>query len=127
LETFSGSFTVSTTAIDDDPSRCQIAIESGEFTAGSFQLPDGRVSGLNTYTFGPDNASSGTLDLTTGKYTASARGTISNDLYPELATAGTYRGTVDFAAGTLTIDTTTLDDLGPDADPVPHPIPVDAN
>ncbi len=111
LESFSGTFTVSTSPSDEDPSQCQITVESGLFTAPSFRLPDGRVTGVNTYTFDADSASSGTLDLTTGKYTAMAQGRISNDLYANLPTQGTYRGTVDFEAGTITIDTTTLDNL----------------
>lgn len=111
LEAFSGSFTVKTIPLADDPTQCQIAIDSGEFVAPSFDLPDGRSSGLNIYTFASDNSASGTVDLSTGKYNLAANGRISNGLYSELPTLGTYRGTVDFDAGTITIDTTTLDEL----------------
>lgn len=121
LESFTGSFSV-TTAPSSDSSRCQISIDSGEFTAPSFVLPDGRASGISVYTFDADSASSGVLDLSTGKYIASARGRISNALVSDLETIGTYRGTVDFAAGTITIDSTTLDlvdaSFFPDVEPV---------
>lgn len=112
LEAFSGSFSVTTVPLADDASQCQITIEAGEFVAPSFLLPDGRNSGLNIYSFASDNGSTGTVDLSTGKYNASANGRISNGLYSNLPTIGTYRGTVDFDAGTITIDTTTLDQLG---------------
>jgi len=111
IESFSGSFTVTTTAIPGDPNHCQIQVDSGQFVAASMTLPDGRDTGVNTYTFVP-GAGSGSLDLTTGKYTAATRGTISNALYAAIPTSGTYRGTVDFASGSITIDTTTLDALG---------------
>ena len=119
LESFTGSFTVTTTALDDDRDHCQVTIESGQFTAPSFRLPDGRETGINHYSFEADNASSGMLDLTTGKYTAVAQGRISNGLYESIPTQGTYRGTVDFDAGTITIDTTTLDTL---EEAVPLPV-----
>jgi hypothetical protein len=111
LEEFSGSFTVTTSPLDDADDRCALSIDSGEFVAPPFALPDGRDTGVNVYTFGPAEDSSGVLDLTTGKYSAATNGMISNALYPSVPTAGTYRGTVDFAAGTITIDTTTLDQL----------------
>jgi hypothetical protein len=120
-ETFSGSFTVTTTAIADDPSHCLISIDSGEFSAGSVHLPDGRDTGVTTYRFGASDASTGVLDLSTGRFTASAQGRIANDLYPDLVTDGTYRGTVDFAAGTITLDTTTVDRTGSESVPAPAP------
>lgn len=140
LESFSGSFTVTTSPLAEDAdartesgevvatpaSRCAISIENGEFVAPAFVLPDGRDTGVNVYTFGPANGSAGVLDLTTGKYTAATSGLISNALYPGLPTEGTYRGTVDFADGTITIDTTTIDRVDlvePDAEPFPEPAP----
>lgn len=123
IESFTGSFGVSTHPTAD-PDRCRLTIEWGDFTAPSFKLPDGTETGVNVYTFGPDADSAGVLDLSTGKYRASARGHISNALYPDLPTRGTYRGTVDFDAGSITIDTTTLDlvdgdDPPSDVEPVP--------
>lgn len=109
VEDFSGSVTVSTAPLADDPGHCLLTIESGTFTAPSFTLPDGRSTGLNFYDLGTDTASTGSLDLSTGRYTATASGRITNDLYADLPTDGSYRGTVDFDAGTITIDTTTLD------------------
>jgi len=107
LATYEGSFTVQTEPIDGNPNACAITLVEGEMTTPSFVLPNGTETGPNTFRFGAPI--SGQVDLVTGTYTAAARGSITNDLFNGLPTEGIYRGKVDFATGTITLDSTTLD------------------
>src|SRR6185295_10104164 len=73
LPSFTGTFTVTSHSIAGQANRCRLTIDSGELEAPSLTLPNGQVTGPNTFTFGPAAASSGVLDLSTGAYAASAR------------------------------------------------------
>jgi hypothetical protein len=119
LETYEGSFTVQTEPIDGNPNACAITLVEGEMTTPSFVLPNGTATGPNTFRFG--TPISGQVDLVTGAYTAAARGSITNNLFSGLPTEGIYRGKVDFATGTITIDSTTLDAVPPST-PVSQPV-----
>ncbi len=107
---FEGGLTVSLQPIPADPNRCVITIVGGTFTAPSVTLPSGIATGPNTLTFGPGSQSTGVLDLTTGAFTATATGTIVNDLFREgIPIAGSYAGTADIAAGRVSVQSNTQD------------------
>jgi hypothetical protein len=107
---FEGSLTVGLQPIPADANSCAIKIAGGTFTAPSLALPSGIATGPNTLTFGPTEQSEGRLDLTTGAFTATATGTIINDLFREgIAIAGSYSGTADIAAGRVSVQSNTQD------------------
>ena len=109
FQEFSGWFTVSTRPIPGNPNACSLVIQQGQIKAPSATLPDGTQSGTNTFVFGPPDLSGGTLDLKSGAYTAFAAGVISNSRVGLISTAGSYRGTFDFATASVSLDSTTLD------------------
>ncbi len=110
LNYFTGVFNVSTQPISGEPNLCNIVINSGIFNAPSFELADSTPTGENTFTFVYPALSSGTLNLITGEYQAEASGRIVNSLYPAgIPTRGVYRGIVNFAEGSVTFDSTTID------------------
>jgi hypothetical protein len=107
---FEGSLTISLQPIPADTNNCVINVAGGTFTSPSLTLPSGVATGPNTLTFGPAEQSEGRLDLTTGSFTATATGTIVNDLFPEgVAIIGFYSGTADIAAGVVNVQSHTWD------------------
>ena len=109
---FAGSLTVNLQPVPAAPTHCAIKVAGGTFTAPSITLPSGIATGPNTLTFGPVGQSQGLLDLTTGAFTATATGTIVNDLFREgIALAGSYSGTADITAGRVSVQSQTQDIL----------------
>lgn len=97
---------------------CRIRIISGEFTAPSITLPDGKATGENRYDVVGDE--SGTLDVEGATFDVRVRGTLRNDLYPDgIAVTSRYRGTVDFETSSLTFRTNASDEYA--SPKVPRP------
>lgn len=119
LNNFTGSVTLSQQPIPNDPEHAYVRIESGGFTAPSFQLPSGMVTGPNRLTFGPASQSQGILNLSDGSYTVSATATIVNDLIPRgFAIRGSYSGTYDASTGQISTQSQTKD-FFTKLDPIP--------
>lgn len=110
LSNFDGTMTVSMLSLPGDPEHKLIRIEGGSMTAPSVQLPSGAMTGLNHLTFGPPEQSDGILDVATGNYTASATGTIVNDLLPDGVTVrGSYSGVYNAQTGKISVQSQSED------------------
>jgi hypothetical protein len=119
LNNFTGSVTLSQQPIPNDPEQAYVRIEGGGFTAPSFQLPSGMVTGPNRLTFGPASQSQGILNLSDGSYTVSATARIVNDLMPRGFTVrGTYTGTYHASTGQISTQSHSKDFFAK-LDPIP--------
>jgi hypothetical protein len=119
LNNFTGRVTLSQQPIPNDPEHAYVRIESGGFTAPSFQLPSGLATGPNKLTFGPASQSEGILNLSDGSYTVSATARIVNDLMPRGFTVqGTYTGTYDASTGQISAQSQSKD-FFTKVDPIP--------
>lgn len=110
LSNFSGSAAITLLPIPNDTNRAAIRVESGMFTAPSFTLPSGLVSGPNVLTFGPPEQSSGLLDLANGHYEVTATATITNSLIPFGVTVrGSYTGIYNSETGQASLQSDSRD------------------
>lgn len=110
IDQFDGEVRFRTEPDPNDAGFLKLTVLQGQFTAPSFSLPSGILSGPTTLTFADPALSSGRLNRATGEYSAEASATIVNALFPRgLPVRGFYRGEYDAASSRATVRSFSFD------------------